>query len=55
LQKAKPILAKAVETGELDAFESGKIESSLNKCIQFPALSLSEKHAHFLLKKLKEA
>ena len=52
LQKAKPILAKAVRTGELDFMECGKIETRINECIKYPALSLSEKHAGFLLKKM---
>jgi hypothetical protein len=53
LQKAKPILTQAVQTGDLDPFEVGKIESQLNKCVKYPALSLTEKYAHFFLKKLK--
>jgi hypothetical protein len=55
LQKVKPILVKAVAEGELDAIEAGKIETSLNKCCRFPALSLDEKHASFLLKKMRLA
>ena len=54
LQKAKPVLLKAVASGELSIIECGKIETQINECIKNPHLSLSGKYANFLLKKINE-
>jgi hypothetical protein len=50
--KATDILTKAVADGELDVFESGKIETQINKSLRDPSFQLDQKYQEFLFKKL---
>jgi hypothetical protein len=46
------ILTKSVAAGELDVFESGKIETQINKSLRDPSFQLDQKYQEFLAKKL---
>jgi hypothetical protein len=46
------ILTKSVEAGELDVFESGKIETQINKSLRDPYFQIDQKYQAFLAKKL---
>jgi hypothetical protein len=45
------ILTKSVAAGELDVFESGKIETQVNKSLRDPHFQLDQKYQEFLSKK----
>jgi hypothetical protein len=50
--KVTDILTKSVAAGELDVFESGKIETQINKSLRDPSFQLDQKYQEFLAKKL---
>jgi hypothetical protein len=50
--KVTDILVKSVAAGELDIFDSGKIETQINKSIMNPAFQLDQEYQEFLAKKL---
>jgi uncharacterized protein YjgD (DUF1641 family) len=50
--RATDILTKSVAAGELDVFESGKIETQINKSLRDPSFQLDQKYQEFLAKKL---
>jgi hypothetical protein len=55
MSAAKPILAKAVSSGELDILECGKIETQMNKSLNNPLFQMDQKHVKFIVGQIKKS